>query len=936
MFSNYRYLFILFLWQNVLLIQANTTRQYHEIRNFISNTIPVENQNWSICQHPGSGYVYFANSEGLIEFDGLVHKVYKLPYNKGLRSVGSDKDGLIFSGGFEEFGFWENNNGCKLVYHSLSKSIGVENNDEIWKIYCRDNKVYFQSFTSIYVYDYKSVKKIKAQFTQLFMYPVKLGFVVQILGTGLFNFENEKYTFIPGSEQFATQKVLALIPFKKDSYLLGSANNGLYVLEKNKIIPFPCETSDFLKYNTCNGGVAINDSLFVFGTILNGIVECDSRGTIKKTINFSNGLINNTVLSLYKDRDNGLWVGLDQGVNYLEMHSPIVQYTNVTGTLGTIYTLLKKDNLLYLGTNQGLFTAKINKLNSHYSFSDVQMVTGSQGQVWTLREFDGQVLCGHNDGTFLVKDNNFIPISDITGGWSLKPINNYLIEGTYTGLVLFQKDNTGVWKFRNKVIDYNEPSRHVEVDYLGYVWASHHQRGIYKIELNDGLDSVVTSQFFNNIAGSSNNIDVFKINNRIIFTGTDQLYTFDYDASRIVPFKSLNSQLGEFKKATQIIPHTKNQYWFVFDNKIALFEVAIDFKIRKILEFIQKNIHSPGNDLEIITLDDQNILFPNHQGFVLYNANNSNDFAYKTRISVASLVFQGKGKTIEMCSNSAKAGIPFYMNNLTVYFSDPSRFNMEEKVYYYRIPEIEDQWHVSTINNFNYNNLRFGKYTVQIKSDLNTPVVESVFSIRPPWYLTYLAFFIYMVLLSSLGYLGYRIFIYELRKQKKLLEMEIRGSSLESELDIKSNELMLTMRYLIQKNEILTELKEEIDALKEHSSKYPIKHVKNLEKIVYQGLDTQTENWKTAMNNLKLSQQGFFRRLKEKHTDLTPNDLRLCSYLRMNFTTKEIAHLLNISGRGVEIGRYRLRKKMNLAHDINLSEYLMKEEFGELKGIKKS
>lgn len=261
---------------------------------------------------------------------------------------------------------------------------------------------------------------------------------------------------------------------------------------------------------------------------------------------------------------------------------------------------------------------------------------------------------------------------------------------------------------------------------------------------------------------------------------------------------------------------------------------------------------------------------------------------------------------------------------------------MEEKVYYYRIPEIEEQWHISTINNFNYNNLRFGKYTVQIKSDLNTPAVESVFSIRPPWYLTYLAFFIYLVLLSCLGYLGYRIFIYELRKQKKLLEMEIRGSSLESELDVKSNELLLTMRYLIQKNEILTELKEEIDALKEHSSKYPIKHVKNLEKIVYQGLDTQTENWKTAMNNLKLSQQGFFRRLKEKHTDLTPNDLRLCSYLRMNFTTKEIAHLLNISGRGVEIGRYRLRKKMNLAHDVNLSEYLMKEEFGELKGNKKS
>ena len=79
------------------------------------------------------------------------------------------------------------------------------------------------------------------------------------------------------------------------------------------------------------------------------------------------------------------------------------------------------------------------------------------------------------------------------------------------------------------------------------------------------------------------------------------------------------------------------------------------------------------------------------------------------------------------------------------------------------------------------------------------------------------------------------------------------------------------------------------------------------------------------MNNLKLSQEGFFRKLKEKYNNLTPNDLRLCSYLRMNFTTKEMAHLLNISPRAVEIGRYRLRQKMKLDHQVNLTEYLIRE-----------
>jgi DNA-binding NarL/FixJ family response regulator len=102
-----------------------------------------------------------------------------------------------------------------------------------------------------------------------------------------------------------------------------------------------------------------------------------------------------------------------------------------------------------------------------------------------------------------------------------------------------------------------------------------------------------------------------------------------------------------------------------------------------------------------------------------------------------------------------------------------------------------------------------------------------------------------------------------------------------------------------------------------------------MERIILEGLDTQTDDWKNAMNNLKLSQQGFFKKLMEQFPDLTTNDLRLCSYLRMNFSTKEIARLLNNSTRGVEISRYRLRKKLNLSHDVNLTEFLMSETFSD-------
>jgi DNA-binding CsgD family transcriptional regulator len=136
---------------------------------------------------------------------------------------------------------------------------------------------------------------------------------------------------------------------------------------------------------------------------------------------------------------------------------------------------------------------------------------------------------------------------------------------------------------------------------------------------------------------------------------------------------------------------------------------------------------------------------------------------------------------------------------------------------------------------------------------------------------------------------------------------------------------MLTMRYLIRKTDTLRELRDKLDSTKDSAAKLPVKFVREMEQIIDHGLDSQTEEWHNVMKNLKLSQEGFFRKLKKKYPSLTPNDLRLCSYLRMNFTTKEIANLTNISSRAVEIGRYRLRAKLKLGHDVNLTEFLIHE-----------
>src|SRR5581483_11250790 len=146
------------------------------------------------------------------------------------------------------------------------------------------------------------------------------------------------------------------------------------------------------------------------------------------------------------------------------------------------------NNKIYLGTNQGLFYSDWAGDSGKRLFQsfDFKLIPGSQGQVWELSLQDGRLLCGHNAGTFQVNGNTISKISAINGGWTIKKLNSdQLIQGTYTGLVIYKKNNTGNWVFERKVERFGEPSRYVEQDNRGQIWVSHAYKGIYKLTLSD-------------------------------------------------------------------------------------------------------------------------------------------------------------------------------------------------------------------------------------------------------------------------------------------------------------------------------------------------------------------------------------------------------------------------------------------------------------------
>jgi DNA-binding CsgD family transcriptional regulator len=218
------------------------------------------------------------------------------------------------------------------------------------------------------------------------------------------------------------------------------------------------------------------------------------------------------------------------------------------------------------------------------------------------------------------------------------------------------------------------------------------------------------------------------------------------------------------------------------------------------------------------------------------------------------------------------------------------------------------------------------------------------FVILPPWYQTTWAFAVYVIIFISFNYLFFKwlrkLFLRQQQKheeeQKQLqylhqLEIEksekeiikLRNEKLEAEIGHKNKELASTAMHLVQKGELLGNVREELQRLKKVSNgEGSSDELKKMLKILNEEhkMDKDWEQFALHFDNVH---SDFLQILKINYPKINTHELKLSAYLRMNLSSKEIAQLENISVRGVEISRYRLRKKLQIPTETNLYDFLM-------------
>ncbi|AZI23926.1 transcriptional regulator [Pedobacter sp. G11] len=927
------------------------------IENYPKSVYASGNQNWSIAKD-NKGVMYFGNAEGLLTFDGKYWQKYQMPNRQIVRSVATDQNGKIYTGGFGEFGYWAYLNN-KLSYKSLTSLLpkGVKVSDEIWKIYVDWDRVIFQSFSRIFIYKNEKIEIIKAPSSFLFLHKVNNRYLIEVLDKGLFELSGSKLTYIPNSDKLGKQGILSILPYKQNGLIIGTSKNGLFTYDGKNFTPLLTPANNYLKTFQLNNGVKLLDKYYAYGTILNGLIIIDENGTVVQRINKSSGLQNNTVLSIYADNEQNLWTGLDNGIDRIELNSPLYFYFDKTGQFGTVYSSIIFKDKIYLGTNQGLFYSDWSK-NSELVPFNFRLIPNSQGQVWELAILNNELICGHNNGTFKVVGDQITWISTISGGWTIKKSSsnpNYFIQGTYIGLSLYKNTSAGL-KFSNKILGFGEPSRFIEQDHKGDIWVAHAYKGLYKLTLNSDYTKVTSTKYFDERNGlpGNYNINIFNLENRIVFSSDRGFYTYDELSNRFTPYDVLNKSLGSFATSNKIISAGNRKYWFIDHGKTSLVsfsepgKIEIDSNQFSLLDgrMVQyyENISQISNAIYLISVDD---------GFVIYNST-LNQSIQKRKLPAVLIRriedITDKYFTISETGNSSsETEIPNSRNNIRISFALPYYRQAKIKFQYYLEGYSKDwsDWSIATQKDFT--NLSSGTYTFKVRAKLDDTSVGDTtsfeFTILRPWYFNNLAILIYLVLVIIIVIFGKRAYETKLKRdsqkisdklkaeQDEILRQEaeinekqiikLQTEKLQAELASKNRELANSAMTLVYKNELLQKLSGEITKLKDESGKKLSEdQTRKIQKVINDGMNDERD-WNLFENSFNEAHESFFKKLKAQHPDLVPNDLKLCAYLRMNMSSKEMSSLLNISLRGVEIRRYRLRKKLEVPHDKNLTEFLM-------------
>ena len=898
----------------VLQLQAQELLPF--VENYSKSDYQGDNQIWNVVQGNDNA-MYFANNHYLLRYDGVKWEKYTLPNKTIIRSILIEGD-KIYSGSYKEFGYWYRKDGT-MHYVSITKNLRLfdeKDNEEIWKIFRYNGSLYFQSFNDVFIYNGKTIKKIKFPFLISYCFAVDKNLYVASVQKGIFKMNGKHIANPKGWDILKNTVVHAIEKYKNQTYIF-TQKKGVFIVEKNGLKAWNNPLNEILKSATINVAKFIKGNKLIIGTGNRGIVILDLTTNLYKNIERQNVLMNNSILSIGFDRENDLWLGLDNGIAHVEVNSPISIFYDNSGILGSVYSVATTSNGYLIASNHGVF---------EYGSGKFSMMPNTQGQGWNIAKINDRFIIGHNDGTFSYQNGSLSRLNNVSGGWNLSKssINNTYFQSTYSGILVY--DNPSDLSQYKIIKGLAKPIKYVAQNRRNEIWAADNYRGLYRVLLDDDyktkkIENVTQQSNIKNDFG----IKIFEFRKEILFLIDNTWYTYNSISNKLEKNELFNAN---FKNVSDVVAIDEDHF-MVLQNGILYHIYAQGNKF--IWNIIQEKYYKGK-------LINENLRIFKNQNHYLFNLDDG----------FISLKLEYENKQNAKIKIEAFSDNTLVANNSKIKFNKELRINVISGIYgasrpnlFYKLNNNKEFLPISD-GLIVLNNLSSGYHSVEIyKHDGATydTVSDFKFKVTEPWYFSFWMVALYILIIASVLFLYYKwnklryiqklkLQAEELKHQREILEMELKAENelnlqeyekhiLELELQTKSSEVAGKSLSIAKQSEMIENIQNILDSEKDFNKlKSEIKKAIKINEV-------NKHEWEIFETNLNQIHNEFIITLTKKFPNLTPKDVKLCVYLKMNLSSKEIAPMMNISFRGVELHRYRLRKKLNLTQDENLSKFLL-------------
>lgn len=810
--------------------------------------LSTNNQNWAIKQAP-NGFMYFANSAGLLQYDGKEWKIYNS--SSSLRSMHIEPSGRIYTGETKQFGYFEPNSRGEMHYRSLSKqidSVGI-----IWNIVSYNGAIYFISYQNrMFKYDNGSVTEIKLPptFRRFKGFVVNQELLLFDMNAGLAVVKNDTvYRF---HTETLEQPIFAysILPLDREQLVLGARYRGLYTINYKQLIPLDYQqsyTKDASKKRredilTPDGSILysvfqtdINEELasselyestelangtLAYVTLKNGMYIIDKTGKLLDHFSMEKGLPDNNALAVLEDKDLNLWVSTNQGITLFELNNGFREFNATHNITGTFYTYKIIDNKLFIATSNGLFFIDLLEQNNHQTthlFPEHNYVTA---------------LYEHNDGGeknliymslqgtyyYRIKTGKLTKIHSAQSGKAIMqyPTNKsiFLISHVNGITVLKKRENRLIFDSLTTILPHLHSINNIKFDsnHILYITST---RGYVPVAAKlDPQNFLKQPQYVTydttNGLPIATRYEWLLMDNAFCLSAGYKLYKMQNSTNELssdtqfAPYNTINQQLQPYRFTISSLLKSNEKILIGTSDGILVYD-------EKEQSVSRGNFYKIANQTVFdINKIEERVWIVLRNRLIYFDETQVTETENKTGLMFSRIEIGQEPLLSVMGEHTVKAGaFSHNRNSLFAQVAYPTYGGVERKFSFF-LEGLSTEWtHMGVNNTYIVSYLPAGNYTLKAKAldgyGKESETILLHFTISLPFYLKWYAICMYILVLAAIVWLSIKIYARKLKQEQIKLQKAVDQATYlikeqNEEIKQQSEEIVLQRDALFAQN----------------------------------------------------------------------------------------------------------------------------------------